>query len=121
MLATSVSPVGSAAGDIVTYILGFGPLGVGVVLFALGYIVPKATMSDAVNRSRNDLIEENKRLIEEKRKAEEQRDAALKIAQEQIVPLLTTFVSTTSTLLPLLQDVVAMREELRRGTHGGRG
>ena len=49
---------------------------------------------------------ERDRLILEKQKAEDQRDAALSIAQDQLVPLLTTFVSTTETLIPLLQAIV---------------
>jgi hypothetical protein len=50
--------------------------------------------------------EERDRAIAEKLRAEEQRDAAISIAQEQIVPLLTTFVLTTQTLIPLLQEIV---------------
>jgi uncharacterized membrane protein len=52
------------------------------------------------------LIAERDRLIEEKMRAEAQRDAAIAIAQDQIVPLLTTFVATTHTLIPLLQEIV---------------
>jgi hypothetical protein len=105
-LADSVTPIGAASGDIVTYILSFGVLGIAAVLFGLGYIVPK----NAVDRARADLVKENERLIAEKNKAEEQRDAALGIAQTQIVPLLTSFVATTSALIPLLQDLVRKRE-----------
>lgn len=114
LLATSVTPIGNVTGDTISYILSFGPLGVGIVLFGLGYIVPKTVMASAVASSRADLVAENARLIEEKHEAEQQRDAALKIAQEQVVPLLTSFVGTTSALLPLLQELVAMREDLRR-------
>jgi hypothetical protein len=46
-LATAVSPVSSAAGDILTYVLGFGPLGVGAVLYQLGLIVPKPVLARA--------------------------------------------------------------------------
>lgn len=52
------------------------------------------------------LTAERDRLIEEKRAVEEQRDAAISIAQERIVPLLTTFLATTQTLTPLLQEIV---------------
>lgn len=47
ILAMSVSPVGGASGDAISYILGFGPLGVGIVLFGLGYIVPKPILTEA--------------------------------------------------------------------------
>lgn len=121
VLAEAVSPVGSAAGDIVTYILGFGPLGIGVVLFALRVIVPgksadaaieaaRADKDAAVGQARIDLVRENERLIAEKTRAEEQRDAALKIAQEQLVPLLGSFVATSQSLIPLLQELVRKRE-----------
>jgi hypothetical protein len=46
-LATAVSPVGDATGDVLTYVLGFGPLGIGVVLYQLGLIVPKPVLARA--------------------------------------------------------------------------
>ena len=118
LLATSVSPVSAAGGDITTYILGYGVLGVAVVLFTLRIIVPRSAVDDAKAQARTDLLEENRRLIARCEKAEDQRDAAVRIAQEQVVPLLSSFVSTTSALLPLLQDLVAMREDLRRRARG---
>ena len=36
MATGSISPVSSAASDVVTYVLGFGPLGVGIVLYTCG-------------------------------------------------------------------------------------
>jgi hypothetical protein len=97
-LAGSLSPVSAATGDAVTYILGFGPLGIGVVLFVLRIIVPKSAVDDA----RADLLKENERLIAE-------RDEALKAAAA-LVPLLTSFVATSQSLIPLLQDLVRKRE-----------
>lgn len=44
-VAEGVSPVSNASGDVVTYVLGFGPIGVGVVLYQLGLIVPKPTLT----------------------------------------------------------------------------
>lgn len=44
-IAEGISPVSSASGDVVTYILGFGPIGIGVVLYQLGLIVPKPTLT----------------------------------------------------------------------------
>lgn len=105
-----VTPIATATSDLVSYILGYGVLGVVAVAFAFRYIVPKG----AVEAARADLIAELERVREEKHHAEEQRDEALKIAQTQIVPLLTSFTATTSALMPLLQELVRYRE----GTHG---
>jgi hypothetical protein len=121
LIAESVTPLGSAAGDITSYILGYGVLGVAAVLLVLRVIVPGKSVDEAVQRGRADLVAENQRLIAENARLISERDAALKIAQEQVVPLLTSFVGTTSALLPLLQDLVAMREVLGRDSRRGRG
>lgn len=110
VLATSVTPLGSATGDIVTYLLSFGPLGVGAVLFGLGYIVPKPVKDSAVAAARSDLVAENARLIVEKDHIAEQRDEALKLASDQLVPMLVSFTAATQSLLPLLQELVRNRE-----------
>lgn len=115
-LAASVTPVDAATGSIVGYVLGFGPIGIIALAFAFRFIVPKSAVDEAKDQARRDLVEENKRLIEEKSKAEEARDDALKIAQTQIVPLLVTFNATVSALLPLLQELVSRREGHDRGT-----
>lgn len=114
LIAESVTPVASATGDIVSYILGYGVLGVGAVLLVLRILVPGKTVDEAVERARTDLLKEVDRLREEKEKAEEQRDEALKFAQIQLVPLLTSFTATTTALLPLLQELVRVREVGRR-------
>lgn len=101
-LAQSVGPVASGTSDIVTYILGFGPLGVGVVLYTLRVIVPGKAVEEARQQARADLLKENERLIAE-------RDEALKAAAA-LVPLLTSFVATSQSLIPLLQDLVRKRE-----------
>jgi hypothetical protein len=44
ILAEGVTPISNASGDIVTYVLGFGPLGIGLVLYQLGLIVPKPVL-----------------------------------------------------------------------------
>jgi hypothetical protein len=114
MATGSVSPVSSAASDIVTYILGFGPLGVGVVLYTLRVIVPGKAVDEARAQARADLMEENKRLIAEKAEAERQRDDARQFAVEQLVPLLGQFTAATASLLPILQELIRDRED-RRG------
>jgi hypothetical protein len=109
----SVTPIGSATSDIVTYILGYGVVGIVALAFAFRFIVPRSALDEAREQARADLVKENERLIAEKRQAEEQRDEALKVAQTQIVPLLTTFTATTSALIPLLQELVRDREARR--------
>jgi len=118
LLATSVTPIGTASGDIVSYILGYGVCGIAVVLFALGYIVPKPVKDSAVAAARADVVAENERLRAALTRAEEQRDEALKIAQTQLVPLLSQFTATSSGLIPLLQELVRSRE-VGRGRDSG--
>lgn len=86
--------------------LNYGVLGVLVLAIFFGWVWPRPSVER--------LIAERDRLILEKEKAEEQRDAAIAIAQEKIVPLLTTFVSTTQTLIPLLQEIVREGGDERR-------
>ncbi len=78
--------------------LNYGVLGVLVLAIFFGWVWPRPSVER--------LIAERDRLITEKAKAEEQRDAAIAIAQEKLIPLLTTFVTTTETLIPLLQEIV---------------
>jgi threonine dehydrogenase-like Zn-dependent dehydrogenase len=118
-LSANVSPVDTAAGSIVSYILGYGPIGIIALAFAFRFIVPRSAVDEAKEQARRDLVAENERLITEKTRAEEQRDDALKIAQVQLVPLLVQFTATTGALLPLLQELVTRREGHERGT--GRG
>jgi hypothetical protein len=108
----TVTPLGAATGDIVTYILSFGVLGVVALALAFRFLVPKGT----VEAARADLLAELDRVRAEKTKAEEQRDEALRIAQTQLVPLLTSFTATASALLPLLQELVRYRD--REEPHG---
>jgi len=72
---------------------------------------PRAVMTNAVLAARADLVAENIRLIAEKQADEEQRDEALKLARDQVVPLLTTFNASVASRLPILQDVVRQQEE----------
>jgi hypothetical protein len=50
-LATSITPADEATGNIVSYLIGFGPLGIGVVLYQLGFIVPKAVLTRSDKQS----------------------------------------------------------------------
>jgi hypothetical protein len=102
MATGAVSPLSSVAGDITTYVLGFGPLGIGVVLYTMRVIVPGKAIDEAREQARADLLKENDRLIAE-------RDAAVQAAHD-LVPLLTSFVATSQSLIPLLQDLVRKGE-----------
>jgi hypothetical protein len=113
-VATAVSPVGGATSSIVDYILNYGVLGVAVVLFVLRIVVPRSAVDDAKAQARSDLLDENHRLIDEKRRAEEQRDEALRVARDQMVPLLSQFTAATGSLMPILQELVRDREGRRR-------
>lgn len=111
-----VTPVGTAATDLVTYILGYGVLGVAAIAFAFRLIVPAKAIDDA----RRDLERENARLIEQNLQLARERDAAVKIAQDQLVPLLVSFTAATQSLLPLLQELVIVRGEPRDRNPPGR-
>jgi hypothetical protein len=125
-LATgTVSPLSSAGDDIVSYIVGYGPIG--VFLLALAWLLYKGwqvisppRMAAVRDDARADLIAENKRLIDEKHAAEQARDEALRMANDQIVPVLASFNATMSALLPVLQDLVARGEVRASRSRQGR-
>lgn len=97
--------------------LNYGVLGLLVIAIFLGWVWAKPSVDRVLeekNAAITQLQAERDRLIDEKTQAEEQRDAAVSIAQDKIVPLLTTFISTTGTLIPLLQEVVREAGDDRR-------
>lgn len=124
--AASLTPVDSASSSVVGYLLGFGPLG--IVALAMAWLlyrgwrlVPpgfEASTRDAARAdARADLIAERDRILAEKQQVEDQRDDATAIARDQIAPLLTSFVATTSALVPLLQEII--RDGPARRRRGG--
>lgn len=128
-LAAAVTPVDAAGGSVVGYVLGFGPLG--IIALALAWLIFKGWRlvppnADAANKetvrleARADLLDERARVLAEKTRIEAERDEALKIAQTQIVPLLSTFTATTGALIPLLQEVVRNQEGRSSGRSGNR-
>jgi dsDNA-specific endonuclease/ATPase MutS2 len=106
----SVTPITAATSDVVTYILGYGVLGIVALAFAFRFIVPRGTVDQARAEGRADLLKENARLIEEKKQAEEQRDETLRMMNQQVVPILASFTGTAQSLIPLLQALVQQRE-----------
>lgn len=128
MAAADVTPVDAAGSSITGYLLGYGPIA--VFLLALAWLMFKGwrlvppgheakARDEARKDARADLLAERDRLIREKDRAEEERDEALRIARDQMVPLLSSFVATTSTLVPLLQEIVLAREPPSRRRRGG--
>jgi hypothetical protein len=77
-LATAVSPVGDATGDVLTYVLGFGPLGIGIVLYQLGLIVPKPVLERADAEAAN-----WRAAYEDERKAHQATRDALVLASDR--------------------------------------
>lgn len=119
LLADSpVSPIGTASGDVVTYILGFGPIGIIAIAFATGWLVPKGAVKEAREQARADLRAELDRTIAEKKTAEEQRDEALKVTRDSLIPALIQFTSATQNLLPLLQALISQRQMERHDREG---
>lgn len=125
VLASS-QPADSTTGNLVGYLLGWGPLGIAVValawLFLRGWrLVSPAQETEAREaervQSRADLLAERERVLAEKHETERQRDEAMAIARDQIAPLLASFVATTSALVPLLQEII--RESPARRRRGG--
>lgn len=95
----------------------FGVLGLLILAIFFGWIWAKPAV-DALRTGKDEaianLIAERDRLIQERDDAEAQRDAAIAIAQDKIVPLLISFTTTAGTLIPLLQDLVQERRDDRR-------
>lgn len=118
---TSVTPVDSAANSITGYVLGYGPIG--ILVLALGWLafkgwrlVSPAREADVRDTARADLLKELNRVLAEKAKAEEERDEALRIARDQLVPVLVAFNASVSALLPILQEMAGRQGGHDRGT-----
>lgn len=91
-------------------VLGFGVLG--VVALALAYItwkgsfVPAKRVDELVVAGRADLLRELEQLRAEKAKVDGQLAEALRFARDDLTPILFQFTSATSSLLPILQQMV---------------
>lgn len=121
--ATGSDP-GSIVSSAVTTVLGFGILGVVVmvlcVLFYLRWRLISPAQEDAIREAartagRADLLEQAKqqhdeieRLRAECKTLAEQRDEALTFVRQQLMPMLVDFTATTRTLLPILQQAIAV-------------
>lgn len=116
--SSEVTPVDSAVSSITGYILSYGVLGIAAL--AMGWLwfkgwrlvspkaeeAAKAAEAAARTAARADLIAERDRLLADKREIERERDEALRVARDQLIPLLVNFTSATQSLLPLLQALI---------------
>lgn len=125
---------GSGATDVVTaavqQVLGYGILGLAVLV--LGWVFYKGTFTRTATAEAN-LVQaraawdaeckrmtdahaaEISRLTAALDKAETQRDAAMTLVTSQLFPLVSAFTSSTNSLLPVLQQLLA-----RGGISSGR-
>jgi hypothetical protein len=121
------TPIGSASGDLVSYILGYGVLGIGVLAIMFRLLVPYWVMKESRDQAearyqeaktfwenqmrdaRADWEAQLGRVLQEKQHAMDQRDAAMSLAQDRIVPLLTSFVAVSESLIPFMQSQVRDR------------
>jgi hypothetical protein len=116
--AAADTPVGAAEGDLSNYILGWGPLGIAMVVTAVllykGWqLLSPARLAAVREEARADLLKENERLLAEKTELEHQLAEARGFERDQLVPLLGQFTAATGSLLPVLQEVVRDREGSR--------
>ena len=122
---TDVTPIDSATSSIVSYVLGYGLAGVVAVAFAFGFIKPASAVKNARAEARADLEKELERVIAEKERDGERHQEELRRLQEKLddalrtsrdmVPILVQFTSASSSLIPLLQDIVSNRRGAARG------
>jgi hypothetical protein len=109
-----VSPVDSAANSVVVYWLSFGAIAVIAFIEFWLYVWPGKLTRQSKAEARADLLKELERLLADNIKLAEQRDEALRVARDQIAPLLYSFNATTGALLPVLQDLVRQAEARRQ-------
>lgn len=86
-----------ALSPVVTVLLNLGVLGVVVLLGLLGWIHFKPSVDD--------IKAERDRALADKAKAEAQRDEMAKVLQDRLLPVIGDFITTTRSLLPILQEL----------------
>lgn len=85
-----------------TQLVNFGVLGIIIALAAIGWIWFKPGIDK--------ITEEKDRAIAEREKAEAQRDAMAQVLQEKLLPVVGDFITTTRTLLPILQQIQQLQQ-----------
>lgn len=85
-----------------TSLANFGVLGILVVALIFGWLWVKPSVDK--------LVEERDRLLGERDRALEQRDAMATVLQDKLLPVVGDFISTTRTLIPILQQVQQLQQ-----------
>jgi hypothetical protein len=114
---TGGNPVDTFVSSAVTTVLGYGLLGILVVVLCVLFykrwrlISPaqEDRIRDAARKEgRADLLARIERLEADCEQLRDQRDEAQKFVRDQLMPLLVNFTATTQTLLPILQQAIAV-------------
>lgn len=92
---------GTGLGDITSFV-NFGVLGLVVLCLVTGWLWTKPS----VDR----LEQERDRAIAEREKAEAQRDAMAQVLQDRLLPVVGDFITTTRSLLPILQQLQQLQQ-----------
>ncbi len=111
---SDVSPVDTATSSAVGYVLNYGILGLVVIGFVFKIIVPYWTVRQTRDEARADLIEENKRLIARAEHAERQQEEVMAVLQDRVTPILANFVAVSGSLVPVMQQLVALMPLLQQ-------
>jgi hypothetical protein len=88
-------------GDISSFV-NFGVLGLVVLSLITGWLWTKPSV-DRLEKERD-------RAIAEREKAEAQRDAMAQVLQERLLPVVGDFITTTRSLLPILQQLQQLQQ-----------
>lgn len=92
---------GTDFGDITSFV-NFGVLGLVVLCLVTGWLWTKPSV-DRLEKERD-------RAIAEREKAEAQRDAMAQVLQERLLPVVGDFITTTRSLLPILQQLQQLQQ-----------
>jgi hypothetical protein len=79
--------------------LQYGALGLVIVALLTGYLWTKPSVE---------------RLVEDKKRAEEQRDAIFKTFQEQVIPLMASSTESIKAVIPVIRDAVEIIDNFNR-------
>jgi 1-deoxy-D-xylulose 5-phosphate reductoisomerase len=90
--------------DVLAPILNYGILGVVVVALFTGLLWTKPSVDK--------LQQDKERALADKEKAEAQRDAMAAVLQDKLLPVISEFIATTRTLLPVLQQLQVLQQLL---------
>lgn len=118
-LAAAAAPADDAISKTISTILNYGILGIVALALAFRWLVPRGAVEEAREQGRADVIAERDRAIARADKAEEKLETQQRLSQEQLLPLLQSFVQSTGTLIPILQGLV--RFGLPASEHGRDG